>query len=164
MLALKIVALVLAVIIIVLLGVLFFYNPAKAPEAPAPLPSGSVSSTAGASAPLVSPDGALAVATSSLMPGQLVQPPLRLEGTVTGGGWFFEATFPIRILDADGTVLGTTTARAEGDWMSTGTVPWSATLDFGQARGATGTIVFMNDNPSGDPANAKTFSVPVRFK
>ncbi len=156
---LKIVAIALAVIIIVLVGVLFFYNPAAAPVPPASPFSSSNSPLA-----LVSPDGALAIATSSLKAGQLVQPPLRLEGTVTGGGWFFEATFPIRIVDADGTVLGTTTARAEGDWVSTGTVPWSAMLDFGAAHSATGTVVFMSDNPSGDPAKAKVFSVPIRFK
>ena len=155
--ALKVLVVIFAVIIIALLWVLFFYNPVKAP-------SGTTPSGTRAPAAIVSGDGTLTIATSSLQPGMAVASPLALEGTVTGGGWFFEATFPIEIVGADGTVLGATTARAGSDWASTGTVPWSATLTFAAPRGSSGYVLFKSDNPSGDPSKGKTFQVPVIFQ
>ena len=156
--ALRILVVVFAVIIIALLWILFFYNPVK-------IPSGAAPAETNAPVAIVSGDGTLAVATSSLRSDMVVASPLALEGTVTGGGWFFEATFPIEIIAADGrTVLATTTARAEADWASTGTVPWSAVLVFNAPHGSSGYVLFKNDNPSGDPSKEKTLQVPVRFQ
>ena len=105
--ALKALAIIFAVIIVVLLGVLIFYNPAKAPGSPtSPLVT------------LVSSDGALMIPTSSLENNKLITSPFSLTGTVTGGGWFFEATFPVTLLDANGNVIASTTARAATDWTS----------------------------------------------
>lgn len=155
--ALKVLVVIFAVVIIALLWVLLFYNPAKAP-------SGAAPSEIHGPAAIVSADGALAIATSSLRSDMVVSSPLMLEGTVTGGGWFFEAAFPIEMIAADGTVIGTTTAHAETDWMSTGTVPWNATLTFAAPHGSSGYVLFKNDNPSGDPSKGKTLQVPVRFQ
>ncbi len=155
---LKILVVVFVVIIIALLWVLFFYNPAK-------IPPGAVPAETSTPIAIVSGDGTLAIATSSLQPDMIVASPLALGGTVTGGGWFFEATFPIEIIAADGrTVLGTTTARAEADWASTGTVPWSAVLVFNAPHGSSGYVLFKSDNPSGDLSKGKALQVPVRFQ
>ncbi|HUC01615.1 MAG TPA: Gmad2 immunoglobulin-like domain-containing protein [Candidatus Paceibacterota bacterium] len=146
--ALKILAVVFAVIIVVLLAVLIFYpGPAKAPTVPAGV---------------ISSDGHMAV--TSLKPDGLVASPLTVTGAVTGGGWFYEATFPVKVLDSDGTELGVAAAQAQADWTSTGTVPFTAIVQFSAPQGATGTVVLSKDNPSGDPANDESLSIPVRFK
>lgn len=148
--AAKILVVLMAVIIIALLAVLIFYpGPAKAPM------------TAGSQS-VISSDGHLAVA--SLKSGNLVRSPLTVTGTVTGGGWFFEATFPVKVLDGNGTELGVAAAQAQADWTSTGTVPFTAVVQFSAPQYATGTVVLSKDNPSGAPQNDESLSIPVRFK
>ena len=154
---LKVMAIVFAVVIIVLLGVLFFYNPAKAPQ----LPPDNVGG-AKLLQPTMSADGHVGV--TAPQPGVLVTSPVTVLGTVTGGGWFFEASFPVKVLDGDGTVLGTGIAQAQADWMSTSSVPFTAIVQFTAPHGATGTVVLFKDNPSGLPEKAASLSIPVRFK
>ncbi len=156
------IVIVLGVIIIVLLGVLFFYSPAKAPEIPSGVPGAASSTPAAALAPVVSSDGRMAV--TSLHPGDLVASPFTVAGTVTGGGWFFEGTFPVKVLDGNGTMIGSGVAQAQGEWTTTATVPFAATVSFGVPQYATGTIVLSRDNPSGDPKNDLSLAIPVRFK
>ena len=81
-----------------------------------------------------------------------------------GGGWFFEASFPVKVVDADGIVLGQGQAQAQGDWMSTGTVPFVASISFATPYSATGTIVLAKDNPSGMLQNDLPLRVPVAFR
>jgi len=134
------------------LGLLIFVNPAKSPTV---TPTVTTSSTTS--------DGHLEIdmPTASQV---IFWPMVTIEGKVTGGGWFFEGSFPIKILDGDGTTLGQGTAQALDDWMSTGTVRFTASVNFDTVpRYATGSILFANDNPSGLPQNEKTFSLPVQF-
>ncbi len=153
---LKILVAVLGLIIVGLLAVLFFYNPAKAPPGGPEGPAVPVTIATG--------DGTLAVSPSSLQPNMVVTSPLPLEGVVRGGGWFFEGTFPIEIVDANGTIIGSTTARAEGDWMTTDTVAWTALLPFAPpAYSTSGLVLFKNDNPSGGTSTVRLLQVPVRF-
>lgn len=149
----KIVAIILAVIIVVLIGVIIFVPSVKSP---------TTSQNASSTAPLVSADGRLTVTMPNA--NVLITSPVAIEGTVTGGGWFFEASFPIKVLDGDGKVLGQGTAQALSDWMTTGTVPFAASIPFTAPRFAIGTILLQNDNPSGLPANQKSLSIPVRFR
>jgi eight-cysteine-cluster-containing protein len=93
--------------------------------------------------------------------GALVASPLALSGEAAG--WYFEATFPVKLLDANGKVLASGQARATADWMTTDFVPFTAELDFHAPATATGTLVFKNDNPSGDPARDEIVSIPVTF-
>ena len=140
----------LAVIIVVLLGVLIFYNPAQGPTIPT-TPTGTTS-----------PDGHVVVMSPA--PNATITSPFVVQGAVTGGGWFFEATFPIKVLDANGTVIGQGLAQAKSDWMSTGTVPFSASITFTKPATATGTIVFTKDNPSANPVNnGQPFDIPIVF-
>lgn len=148
---LKVIVISFAVIIVVLLGILILVKPVQGPAVP----------VAG-SQPTISPDGHVTVTVP--LANALVASPVIVSGSVTGGGWFFEASFPVKILDSDGTVLGQGPAQAQSDWMTTGIVPFGASISFTAPRGATGTIVFAKDNPSGAPQNAQEFSVPVRFK
>src|SRR3989344_944214 len=86
--------------------------------------------------------------------------------TVTGkarGSWYFEASFPVRLLDANGTELAVTPAQAKGEWMTEDFVPFEATLTFNTPTTKTGTLILHNDNPSGDPAYDKEIRIPVTF-
>ena len=155
--ALKVLAVVFAVIIIVLLGVLFFYNPAKAPQ----LPPDNVGG-AKILQPTMSANGHVGV--TAPQPGALITSPVTIIGTVTGGGWSFEASFPVKIVDGDGAVIGRGVAQAQADWTSTSSVPFSAIINFTVPRTATGTVVLSKDNPSGAPQNDLSLTIPVRFK
>jgi hypothetical protein len=155
--ALKVLAVVFAVIIIVLIGVLFFYNPAKAPQ----LPPDNVSG-AKILQPTMSADGHLGVTAPQA--GALIASPVTIIGAVTGGGWFFEGSFPVKIVDGDGTVIGRGIAQAQSDWTSTSSVPFAAIIDFTAPHTATGTVVLSKDNPSGASQNDLSLSIPVRFK
>lgn len=96
-------------------------------------------------------------------PNQIVISPLTIEGEARGP-WFFEAVFPVKLMDENGKVLAQGNAQAQGDWMVSSFVPFKLTLDFSPGNAASGTLVLENDNPSGLSENAKSFSVPVLFK
>ncbi|MCL4403811.1 Gmad2 immunoglobulin-like domain-containing protein [Patescibacteria group bacterium] len=109
------------------------------------------------------PDAMNDISVSSPLPNAVVRSPLQVAGSAVGN-WYFEASFPVIITDGDGLILGETSARALGDWMTTGTVPFSATLDFGAPRTANGFLILKNDNPSGNPATVRSIEMPVRFR
>lgn len=89
--------------------------------------------------------------------------PLLFDGEVSGV-WFFEATFPVFIVLADGTVVGEGYAQAQGDWMTTDVVPFYAVVEkranapeyVGQAA-----LVLRRNNASGLPENDAQFTTPV---
>ena len=92
----------------------------------------------------------------------LIQSPLVVTGEARGS-WYFEGSFPVKILDANGKVLGQMAVQAQGDWMTNDFVPFKGTLTFDTPTTETGTVVFQRDNPSGLPANDASLSVPVYF-
>lgn len=117
-----------------------------------------------------STSGGTTTATSSfesmirinLMPGQSIKSPLTITGKAVGN-WYFEASFPVELLDGNGKSMMIVPAQAQGDWMTSSFVPFSVMLSFSKPATATGTIVFKNDNPSGLPENAKEVRIPIRF-
>ena len=94
--------------------------------------------------------------------GATVVSPLSISGEARGG-WYFEASFPVKILDANGAVLGEHYAQAQGDWMTENFVPFTSTLSFRTPTTQTGTLVLQKDNPSGLPENDAEVRIPVRF-
>ncbi len=86
--------------------------------------------------------------------------------TVTGnarGSWYFEASFPITVLDANGKKIGQGAAQALDEWMTIDLVPFSANITFTPSSTGTGTLLLENDNPSGLPENAKELRIPIVF-
>lgn len=87
--------------------------------------------------------------------------------TVTGrarGTWYFEASFPLELRNSSNLIIAQSVAQAQSDWMTSDFVPFSATLTFvAQPAGSTGTLILRNDNPSGEPVNDKSISIPVQF-
>lgn len=92
----------------------------------------------------------------------VVQSPLHVTGDARGT-WYFEAVFPVRVLDANGQELGVIAVHSVGDWMTEDFVPFAGDVTFRTPTTATGTVVFEQDNPSGLPENADELRIPVRF-
>lgn len=102
------------------------------------------------------------VRVSSPRPNSVVSSPLTVGGEARGQ-WFFEADFPVRLLDGDGRELATVPAQAQGEWMTEDFVPFEATLIFRQPATETGLLTLDRSNPSGLAENAALVAVPIRF-
>ena len=96
-------------------------------------------------------------------PDDLIKSPLEITGEARGS-WFFEANFPVMIMDETGKTIGTAIAEAQGEWMTENFVPFTAKLKFYPGTSKIGFLILNNDDPSGDPAKLKSVSIPVRFK
>ena len=92
----------------------------------------------------------------------LIKSPLVIEGEARGK-WYFEASFPVRVLDANGKELGVVPAQAQGEWMTNDYVPFKASLIFSPPSTDTGTVVFQKDNPSGLLEHDNALAIPIRF-
>lgn len=93
----------------------------------------------------------------------IVKSPLEVRGEASGP-WFFEGSFPAKILDSNGVVVAQGFLKAKGDSMVSGTVPFMGTLTFTMPKTVTGTLVLQNDNPSGIPEKTEEVRVPIRFR
>lgn len=95
-------------------------------------------------------------------------------GSVTGkefmvmgqarGNWYFEASFPIEVVSATGTVIATGIGQAQGDWMTTEFVPFTAEIEVPESYIGAATLVLRNDNASGLPENARSVSFPFTIE
>ena len=96
-------------------------------------------------------------------PNVLVTSPLRISGEARGT-WYFEANFPITLVDANGQELSQGFAVAQTDWMSEDFVPFEGKLMFESPPTSTGTLILQKSNPSGLAEQEDQLEVPVRFK
>ncbi len=95
-------------------------------------------------------------------PNETIQSPLEIKGEARGY-WFFEADFPIKLIDENGELIVGGIAQAQGEWMTEDFVPFEAVLEFEVPETDKGTLILEKDNPSGLPENADELRVPVRF-
>ena len=102
----------------------------------------------------------------------LIVPELPFPGAVVGkeffvigkarGNWYFEATFPVEVLDKDGKQLFATYAQAQGEWMTTEFVPFkSEPIKIIESYIGPATLVLHKDNPSGLPEHDASISFPI---
>lgn len=95
-------------------------------------------------------------------PNETISSPLKVTGEAAG--WYFEATFPIRLEDNNGNKIAESYVTAKGDWMTTGFVPFEGELTFTVPAGVIeGKLIFEKSNPSDLPQNADSISIPVKF-
>jgi hypothetical protein len=95
-------------------------------------------------------------------PKETVESPLQIEGEARGG-WFFEASFPIRLLSEDGSVIAEHHATAQDEWMTEEFVPFSGEILFSHPGEGSGWLILHRSNPSGLPAREEALRIPVRF-
>lgn len=103
------------------------------------------------------------VTITSPTPNAVIQSPVRITGQAVGE-WYFEAVFPVAIVDEDGKELGKGIAHAQGEWMTDGLVPYIADVTFEPGGATSGYIEAHKDNPSGLPELDAFVRIPVKFK
>lgn len=95
-------------------------------------------------------------------PHDIVSSPLEVKGKARGF-WFFEADFPVKLLDENSKEIGAAIARAQGEWMTEDFVAFRATLEFSAGTSTKGTLLLIKDNPSGLPEHDNQLEIPLRF-
>lgn len=86
-----------------------------------------------------------------------------VEVTGQASGWYFEASFPLKVVDDKGKVLFEGPLTAKSDWMTSAYVPFHEKITLEKSSAPTGKFIFQKSNPSGLPENDRSFEVPVRF-
>src|SRR3989344_39825 len=100
----------------------------------------------------------------------LITVELPFLGAVTGkefsvigkarGMWFFEASFPIDVLDKDEKILVQTFATAQGEWMTENFVSFKGEVKVPASYIGPATLVLKKDNASGLPEHDAHISFP----
>ncbi|MDP2691785.1 MAG: Gmad2 immunoglobulin-like domain-containing protein [bacterium] len=101
-------------------------------------------------------------------PGSAISSPLKITGKARGN-WYFEATFPVVLVDWDGLIIAEGYATAKDEWMTTDFVPFEATLEFTKPedrgpQSVRSSLILQRSNPSGLPENAAALEIPITFK
>lgn len=94
--------------------------------------------------------------------GATVGSPLTISGRARGT-WYFEASFPVKLLDGNGNQIAIAPAQAQGEWMTEDFVPFSVTLTYTKPATPNGTLILQKDNPSGEPQFDASIFIPVNF-
>ena len=101
--------------------------------------------------------------TSPKQNGAIVSP-LVIEGQATGG-WYFEATFPVVLVNWDGLIIAQGYVEAQDDWMTEKLVPFKGELAFTKPEyNERGALILKKSNPSGLPENDDAIEIPIRFQ
>ncbi len=83
---------------------------------------------------------------------------------VTGearGYWYFEASFPVELVDKSGKILVQVPAQADGEWMTENFVPFKVEIKAPADFIGPATLILRKDNPSGMPENDASVSFPI---
>jgi len=102
------------------------------------------------------------IRVTSPMQNEVIESPLTVTGEARGY-WYFEASFPVELVDSNGTQLALKPAMAKGEWMTEEFVPFEVTLEFGKPTTNTGILILHKDNPSGLVENDDELRIPVKF-
>jgi hypothetical protein len=102
---------------------------------------------------------------TSPIPNEVVKSPVKITGEARGN-WMFEANFPIYLTDWDGKIIAEGYATAEGDWMTTEFVPFTATITYNYADveggySNKGTLILKKANASGLPEHDDALEILV---
>lgn len=91
--------------------------------------------------------------------------PLKVAGVVNGGGWagFEGQVGTVKLLDYKGNELASGILTATTEWTQLPT-SFGTTLNFTAANSDPATLVFHNENPSGDPVRDKAITMPIKIK
>lgn len=158
---------IIGVVALALIGAMFYFrSPVQAPVDENNTPNSTSTNNNGTSTsnnpPIVTNDIANLIKVTNPVPNAVIKNPLTLTGQARGY-WFFEASAPVKLLDANGKEIANTYIQAQGDWMTENFVPFKGTLQFATPSTPTGTLVFENDNPSGLSSNRRELRIPVKF-
>ncbi len=100
------------------------------------------------------------------LPNASITSPLTIRGKARGS-WFFEATFPIVLVDWDGLIIAEGYATADGEWMTTEYVPFTATITFTAPDTEVsdrGWLILQKNNASGEPQFDNALEIPIYYQ
>ena len=103
------------------------------------------------------------IIVESPKPYNEISSPIILRGKARGN-WYFEASFPVKLFDDNGFLLGIVPATAQDEWMTENFVPFEAKMNFAVPSTKNGVIIFEKDNPSGLAEYDDELKVPIIFK
>jgi len=112
------------------------------------------------------------IIVDSPKPNEVVKSPLIIKGKAKGN-WFFEATFPVILVDWDGKIISEGYVQAKEDWMTNDFVEFEGKLEFKNPAfpntdtnhfSHRGTLILKNNNASGLPEHQLSFEVPIIFE
>jgi len=92
---------------------------------------------------------------------EILSGPIEIEGEAKGS-WYFEAVFPIWLIDENGNIIAQTSAWAQDEWMTEDFVPFKAEIEAPSDFSGNATLILKNDNPSGLPEYDKEIRVPIK--
>ena len=96
--------------------------------------------------------------------GQEVRSPLKVSGKARGT-WFFEGSFPIQLVDTNGSIIATSIATSSSDWMTEDFIDFSSEITFVKPTSTKDVLlVLKKDNPSGKPELDQSILIPVILK
>ena len=99
---------------------------------------------------------------TSPRPNSIIKSPLVIKGKARGT-WYFEASFPVKLLDENGKEIAAHYAQAQDEWMTENFVPFESRIEFTAMAGTKGTLILQKDNPSGLPEYDDELRIPVIF-
>ena len=94
---------------------------------------------------------------------QEVSSPIEITGKARGY-WYFEAVFPIVLVDDDGNIITSGYATADTEWMTTDFVNFHAYIEYPPINTGRATLILKKDNPSDNPEFDQSIFVPVILK
>jgi len=106
------------------------------------------------------------IVVTSPSSGATVTNPINVTGQARGI-WYFEASFPLIVVDWDGRIIGEGYAQASDDWMTEDFVPFTGTVSYDLPEDTPykrGALIFKKDNPSGLPQYDDALEIPILFE
>lgn len=104
------------------------------------------------------------IVVNNIEDNQEVSNPIKIEGKARGN-WFFEASFPVELIDTDGNILASAIATAEGDWMTTEFVNFTVNIEYDKPTSTRHALLILSkDNPSDNPEFDQSIFIPVILK
>jgi len=108
-------------------------------------------------------DVEIPIELDNIQADDIISSPFMITGQARGS-WYFEASFPMRLEDEEGNLLGSSIVATQGDWMTKEFVPFSANLEFMVTTTTKAFLVLQKDNPSGLAEYDDKLVVPVTLK
>ena len=97
------------------------------------------------------------------VPSQVISSPLLIRGQARGT-WFFEANFPVMILDQQGNELAVGYASTSDEWMTEDFVYFDSVIEFDARDESSGVLILKKANPSGLPEFDDELRIQINFQ
>lgn len=98
-------------------------------------------------------------------PYERVELPIKIKGGAKGT-WFFEASFPLKLVNQRGNVIISSYVMTDEEWMREDFISFETEMTSDQIAGGASPyyLVLEKANPSGLPENADELSIPIYIK